>query len=825
MSELINSKFFAFKKNNSTLKLILITLLVIFLFFISLAIFLTSKVRKEYSEKIINTKTYVISGEESSEILDNNGNVLKLLYFSKRRIYVSLDKISPHIIDAVVASEDERFYKHHGFDLKALFRATIHNLFSNEFVEGGSTITQQLARNLFLTSEKTITRKFKEVIIATELEKKFTKSEILEFYLNQAYFGEGCYGVESACRNFFGKNASELDISSATLLVSVLPAPSELSLFSNLESVKENQRLVLDKMIRNNYITEEEAKEAFEKEVKILEKGAFSINETILKDGADYFVDYVKEEASKILPVSELYKGGLKIYTTFDANFQKACFDSFNQVINEAIKKGLIPKEKRDKFQVIQPQGAAVALSVKNGEILALIGGRDYSNTKFNRVTAERQPGSSFKIFQYTAAIDKGILAPESILVSEPVNIDGWRPKEWTSGYFGALTVRRAIKISSNIAAVKALQKVGADTVIEYAKKMGIKSNLLPVPSLALGSNDVKPLDMAVAYATLSNEGKRIDPIAIRKITKRQTGEILYTAKQKGEQVISPQAAYIMTDLLREPLSPGGTAEAVNVPNLNIAGKTGTSDNFRDGWFIGYTPEICLAIYIGSDSKEVDLSAVPNYGSTFSGQIFKKAVSTLSSKGLIKNLNWKRPEGIIKCKICIETGKLANSTCPYRIEERISGTEPSICHINHAKKIASNPDVKESSKENEIKEEEAIKEEEESEEEKTESQDTKTPKTSFDLPPISDTGDFQITFGSNILKVGSPVDINFFIYDERGNSIELFIDGILTAVLTEYPFRFYYLPTQKGEILFQAILRDRDENIIGNKIFKVYVFD
>ena len=830
MSEYINKKFFSYKKRSSPFKIILILILIILIFIILTVFSLSYNIRKEYSEKIKNAKEYVISGEESSEVLDCNGNVLKVLYFSKRRIYVSLDKISLDLRNAVVASEDERFYKHKGYDLKSLVRATIHNLFSRDFVEGGSTITQQLARNLFLTTEKTISRKLKEVIIATELEKKYTKSEILELYLNQAYFGEGCYGVETASRSFFGKSANELDLSSATLLVAVLPAPSELSLFSNIESVKERQKLVLDKMVRNKSITEEEADATFKKDVKILEKGSFSVNETVLKDGADYFIDYVKDEALTILSASDLYKGGLKIYTTYNPDFQKICFESFNQVINDAMKNGLLPKDKKDKLNVIQPQGAIVALSVKSGEIISLIGGRDYSNTKFNRALAERQPGSSFKIFQYTAAIDRGILSPESILVSEPININGWSPKEWTGGYFGALSVRNAIKLSSNIAAVKAFQKVGADLVVEYAKKMGIKSELLKVPSLALGSNDVRPLDMAVAYATLSNEGKKIEPYAIRKIEKRQTKEILYEAKPKVEQVVSPQAAYIMTDLLKGPLSPGGTAEAMNVQGLTIAGKTGTSDNFRDGWFIGCTPEVCLAIYIGSDSKEVDLSAIPNYGSTFSGQIFKRTMQSLKSKNLVNNIDWKKPEGIIKCKICIATGKLANSTCTYRIEERIAGTEPPVCQINHIGKATSKTEDKNTT-ENEtpkehnqpVKEEDPTKKEDENRESKHEVEPT--PESSFDSSPLSDTGDFTISFGSNILKVGSPVDINFFIYDQRGVSIELFIDGNLTAVLTEYPYKFYYSPANKGEVLFQVVLRDKDNNIIGNKIFKAYVFE
>lgn len=831
MSKLIGNNILWYKKKNYPLNIILIIILILIALILISGAFFYLKVSSEFKNKIEDAKNLVISGEESSEIFDKNGNIIKVLYFTKRRIYVSMDEISPFIRDAVVASEDERFYKHIGFDPEAVIRATIHNIFSNDFVEGGSTITQQLVRNLFLSDEKTITRKLKEIIIATELEKLYTKSEILELYLNQAYFGEGCYGVETASRSFFGKNAFDLDIAESSLIVSVLPAPSELSLFNNFNSVKEKQKLVLEKMVRNNYISKEEAEKIFKKDIKIPGNETFFTNETILKDGADYFVDYVKDEVIKILSIKDLYKGGLKIYTTFDPIVQKICFESFTNVLNEASNNGRLPKEKKDSFGVIQPQGCVVALSVDNGEIMALVGGRDYSNTKYNRALSERQPGSSFKIFQYTAAIDKGILAPESILVSEPININGWAPKEWTSSYFGALTLRNAIKYSSNIAAVKASQKVGLDTVVEYAKKMGITSNLISVPSLALGSNDVKPLDMAVSYATLANYGKKAEQTAIRKIEKRQTGETLYESKKALKQVISPQAAYIMTDLLKGPLSSGGTAESANVNGLILAGKTGTSDNYRDGWFVGYNPQICLSIYVGSDSKDVDLSAITNYGSTFSGQIFKRIMTNLLSQKIISNIDWKKPEGIIKTKICTQTGKIANDSCPFKIETRIKGLDTGICSINHTKKIAEkenppkNPEDEETSNNNSKTNEESKSEPATNEESKSESVTNEEPKTSFDELILSDTGDFKVTFGSNILKINSPVDINFYINDPNGRIIELYIDGNLTAILTEYPYRFYYSPKTSGKILFQTVLRNKDNEVIGNKIFNVYVFE
>ncbi|MCE5223412.1 PBP1A family penicillin-binding protein [bacterium] len=810
-----------------------------------------STVVKEYARELPSAKDILIQPEESSQILDQNGKLLKILFLSEQRLYVKLSDISPALQNAIIASEDERFYQHHGFDLRAFLRAVVKNLITQDFSEGGSTITQQLARNVFLTMDKTISRKVKEIILSTRIEQTFKKTEILELYLNQSYFGEGCYGVETTARKFFNKPAKEINLAEASLMTAILPAPSIYTVKHIDTVLKAKQRGVLDKMVKNGYITKEEADQAWAAPITVQEKETVSNNQTLLADGADYFIDYVKEEAVKILSVSELYKGGLKIYTTLDSDVQHEAYHSFTQVLNQAEKEGVLPTGKKDTLGTLQPQGAIVSLSPKTGKILAIVGGRDYQNTKFNRALAERQPGSSFKIFPYTASIDHGLLGPESYLVSEAVNIDGWRPKEWTSGFFGKMTVRRAIAISSNIAAIKAMLKVGVAETVVYARKMGITSNLIEVPSIALGTVEVKPLDMASAYGVVANKGVYNPPYAILKIEKRELADPIYEHQDSPKQVISPQAAYLMTDLLKGPLSSDGTASQIRVDGIPLAGKTGTTENFRDGWFVGITPSLATAVYVGADSKEIDLSFVANYGSTFSGKIFHDFIASLYlplGSAKFHDEDWIKPEGYITLRVCNASGRLARTNCPYHIETRIMGAEMDYCTDKHVPPVK-NPDQKTDPKQpNENDPEEGGKEPEKTpgaedpnqpdkpqnpidpnnptpptESEPSPSQPNE-PDSSFYRSPVSESDLFRVEFGTNQINFRSPVDINCSILDPLGASIEIYVNGQLVAFLTEYPYRYYYLPETTGENLFQAVLKSGSGQILGTKIYYFWVF-
>lgn len=844
MSKYLNRNLFAYKRSGSRLRILLMSIIIIFLLSIIIGAFFSYQLITQYANELPAAKDIIIRSEESSQIMDRNNRVIKTLYLTEQRVFTSLDDVSPFLQNAVVASEDERFFKHNGFDLRGFMRAVYSNIISGDFAEGGSTITQQLARDVYLTNDKTITRKIKEIILSLRIEENYKKTEILELYLNQAYFGESCYGVETASKKYFNKKAKDLDLAEASLLTAVLPAPSVYSLRGSLDLVKQQQINVLAKMVANGYITQEESDQAYRKKVIINSGNTLPNNQTLLADGADYFLDYIKEEVQKTVSFSELYKGGLKIYTTFDPEIQRIAYQSLKKVLEEGQKNGSLPTNKKDKLGVIQPQGAVVALSSKTGEIFAMVGGRDYQNTKFNRSTALRQPGSAFKTFVYTAAIDRGALSPESILVSEPINVEGWRPREWSYGYFGPLSVRSAIRISSNIAAVKAALKVGVQNVVDYAKKMGIQSNLLAVPSIALGTVEVKPIDMASAYSVIANKGLLNPPYSLLRIEKRNYLDPIYQHKQISKQVISPQAAYLMADLLKEPISSEGTASAVGIPGLYMAGKTGTTENFKDGWFVGFTPYLSVAIYVGSDSKEVDLSSVSNYGSVFSGKTFRSMLSQIyfgPLKSRFPNTDWESPQGFIRLKICSVTGNVANYTCPFRWGTYIYGNEPSVCNVKHTppkieEKKPTKPDPKKPSDPktpSDTSNPGDKKDPTKPSEDKPPTDnpvppdspsEPSTPENSFNKPPLSDTDAFRVDFSSSRIKKGSPVEIDFQLIDQNGVSFEIFINGNLVAYLNEYPYRHYFLPEETGENLFQAVLKDKDGKILGTKILYFYVF-
>jgi penicillin-binding protein 1A len=833
------------KKNGNLLQKILIIFLSLLCIAVLASVFFFVRIYNQYAKELPKSEDIVITREESSSVYDRDGNLIKVLYITEQRLYVPLKDISKAAQNAIVASEDERFFLHEGVDLRAVLRAVYVNFLSGDLSEGGSTITQQLARNVFLGQEKTFTRKLKEIILSLRIESVYKKSEILEMYLNQCYFGEGCYGVETAARKYFNTHASDLDIAQSSILAAVLPSPSTLNIYNSFDQVKLRQKVVLQKMVANEFITQEEADQAYQKKISIFEGVSIKNNDVTIENGLDYFIDYVEDYVINQLSADELYKGGLKIYTTISQPVQKACYDAMQQVFAEGESSGVLPKDRYDSLNVIQPQGAVVALDPQTGEILAMVGGRDYENTNYNRCLASRQPGSSFKVFTYTAAIDRGIVAPESRRVSEYINIDGWKPKEWSGSYFGAMSIERAIQISSNIVAVKVAMETGLNTVIEYAKNMGLKTDLLAVPSITLGSVGVRPIDMASAFGTISNNGRHVEPVGILKIVKSGNVDPIVVHQPNENQAISPQAAWMMTQLLQKPILPGGTASSIQVPGIHMAGKTGTTENYKDGWFVGFTKGISIAAYVGSDTKEVDLSYIRNYGSDFAGHIFKKVIQTIYHSSFpvtFQNEPWKKPEGIVSIKICNETGRRTNSTCPYHWETRINGLYPLYCNKQHiseeeAAEKEKDKEIEEDSSKNSAidpsKEISGTKEDSNQPRSPTIPKDppadndktlTEEPNHSFQKPFISDTGDFSISFSSQIVQTNTPITIEFSVWDPHGNSIELYIDGSLIAILNEYPYRYTYLPQIPGENMVQVILRDASHGILGNKIIPVYVF-
>ncbi len=783
------------KRLNKYVKILLIILIIFVIIFASVSIYAYS-VYKEYSAALPNIKDIQYEPPQSSEIYDRNGNLIKTVYFAENRIYVSLNDVSKNFIDALIASEDERFYTHKGVDYMALIRALFSNIRAGTIVSGFSTITMQLARELFLTKEVTLERKFKEMILALRLEKIYSKEEILTYYVNQIFFGSGAYGVEAGARRYFGKHAKDLTLAESAMLVGVLPSPSVYPPTINFDLAKERQKIVLERMVKNGFITEEEKEKALNEEIILKE-----YKEDVSNDPNGWFIDYVKDRVREILGEEILYKGGLKIYTTIDPDIQNLAFTSFNKVIDDNVKAKIF-SNKKDELGVKQPQGAVVVLNPKTGEILSMVGGRDYSETQFNRTLALRKPGSSFKIFDYTPAIENGVVTPATILVSEEMEIAGWKPTEWEEKgkFFGALNVRQALTKSSNICAVKTGLRVGLDRVVYYAKKMGIRTPLEPYPSMTIGGFEVTPLDMAVAYGVLSNMGERVDATGVLKIIGKD-GRVVYENKTNPVRVVSPEASYVMTDIFKDVLY----YYFPQFKNLPIACKSGTSGDFTSAWFIGYTNDYVVSCYVGSDKELIGLEGVYNWGSRFAGQIWKNVMQELIK--IKKPVDWEKPEKVVYAKVCSDSGLLPTPFCTNtKTEIFISGYEPKYeCPIHRSEYI----DV-------------AV---------CIDSGLLPTPCTPIDRIEIRKflkgeepkeyddaySCDFDVLiFPSGVVKTNMMINLTINLKNDLAESLEIYINDTLSIVLNKNNLNYAFSFENEGiyEILF--VLKDTNGNEISH---------
>lgn len=620
--------------------------------------------------------------QEINRVFDVNGNLIHEFHFGENRLYVPLEEIPIHMQQAIISAEDERFYHHPGYDAKAIIRAAIKNLTAGRIEEGGSTITQQLARNVYITdpTKRSFMRKIDELILATELERIYTKDQILEYYLNIVYFGAGAYGVQSAAKKYFGKeDLSQLTIEESTMLAGIISSPSNFNPYVNMEKALSQRRSVLTKMVSAGYITDSEANRIANTNI-LLNPYSISLNSGT---SINYFLDYVKEELilGCDLSFDQIQKGGLDIYTTINQDYQRCADEAISDIMDSAQERGEFGRIRYDKLGVLQPQTALSAIDVRTGSIVAMVGGRDYKNTQFNRTCALRAPGSSFKMIVYSTAMDLGKLTPSSLLHSGPFRLGNWKPKEWFRGYFGTITVKKAVEQSSNICAIRASLLAGLGNVSRYAKQMcGIGDNdreIISVPSMALGSVEMKPIEMASAGQTISNYGEHIDPWAISRVFDRKKQENIFTSDRNIiiRQQLDPGIAYDMIGLLKGVVI-RGTGKSARVYGVPCAGKTGTTADFRDGWFVGFTPEISASVYVGSDSKDVDLSYIRNYGSKYSAVIWKEFIKCVSAGRKIADWEDPGPADFISKRICKETRLLANKTCPSHIERFRKGFEP-----------------------------------------------------------------------------------------------------------------------------------------------------
>jgi penicillin-binding protein 1A len=493
-----------------------------------------------------------------------------------RRGYVRLDRLPPYLPQAVIATEDRRFYNHLGVDPVGLVRAGFRNLAAGSVVQGGSTITQQLAKNLFLSPDRTMARKLEEAIYAIWLERRFTKDEILELYLNRVYFGGGTYGVEAAARRYFGRSARSVTLTQAALLAGLLKAPSRYAPTRSVELATTRVDVVLDNMVEAGFLSSAEAEAAAGEPLRLR---TFS-DET----GYPYAVDWVAETLPEVVGNTE---GDLVVETTINAGLQRAAQLTLRQTL-DAEGKDLDVSE-----------GAVVVLDTSGG-IKALIGGRSYRSSPFDRaVKALRQPGSAFKPFVYLTALESGY-TPDSIANDDPVAVDGWAPKNHTGIYRGAVTLRDSFAQSINTVAVKLADEVGRGNVVSTARRLGIRSELHDRPSLALGTAEVTPLELVAAYVPFANGGEGITPHIIARV-RNGDGKLLYEYKGAGlARVVDESNVAEMNDMMNATMV-SGTGRQAALPDQIAGGKTGTSQNSRDAWFVGYTAHYVGGVWVGND--------------------------------------------------------------------------------------------------------------------------------------------------------------------------------------------------------------------------------
>ena len=523
----------------------------------------------------------------SSQIYDVHGNLITTVHATENRLPVKLSQVPKDLQNAFIATEDNRFYSHHGVDPIGIMRAIWVNIAHDGVAEGGSTITQQLARNAFLTQDRTLKRKIMEAMLAIRIEQYYTKQEILEMYLNQIYFGQGAYGVQAAAHVYFGKNVQDLDLAQSAMLAGLPQSPNYYSPLTNYKAGKARQAVVLGQMVKYDYIDQATADKAKDEDLGLREKSEAAHSD----NNASYFIDYVISEIAEKYGDDAVYKDGLKIYTTIDMKAQDAAVQAMHN----------LPNFYTDDKGLTQPQGALIAINPHNGYIVAMVGGR--GDDSFNRaVLAERQPGSAFKPFVYLAAIQDG-MTPGTVMDDKKIEFNGWSPKNYEGTYSGQMTLRYALQHSVNTIAVQLADAVGMRKVLNLASSLGIttlddsKDNNL---AAALGglTNGVKPIDMAVAYGTLANGGVKVKPVAITKIVDRN-GQVVEENSTEEQRVVDPKYAYVITNMLESVMS-GGTGGGASI-GRPAAGKTGTTDESKDAWFVGDTPDLVAAVWMGDD--------------------------------------------------------------------------------------------------------------------------------------------------------------------------------------------------------------------------------
>ncbi|MEF3280398.1 MAG: PBP1A family penicillin-binding protein [Elusimicrobiota bacterium] len=638
----------------------------------------------------------------STYVYDINGEVITE-YSIERRSFLTLDKIPLDLQNALIAMEDKDFFKHWGISVKGMARAFVRDVFHRKVKQGGSTITQQLSKLIFLKPERTISRKIKEIFIALQIEKNFSKQEILQMYFNQIYFGNGVYGVQTASKIYFGKDVSELTLAESAMLVAIIPAPERYSPFANPQLCAKRRALVLKRMYEERYITKEEMEKANNEPLPEKKSVIYSSN-------APYFTEYIRQQLEPKYGIEMFWKGGLKIYTSLDIKMQKVAEEIFEKKLSEYELKNIEKNENEKSTTTLQ--GAFIAMDSHTGAIKVMIGGRNYKESQFNRATqAKRQAGSTFKPFVWLSALSNGY-TPATIVYDNPMafyadsrmswhliedatdqasiadavepfmenpDFKVWIPANFDGKFLGPITLRKALEKSRNLVSVYLVNKLSPNAIVDTAIRAGIKSKLESVPSIGLGTSLVSVMEMTAAFNTFANSGIYVEPLAILKVCDNN-GKVLEENFPKESEVFRPQEIYLLVNMMKGVVQ-RGTGKVVSRLKRPIAGKTGTSQGSKDTWFIGFSPDITAGAWMGYD----DYSKVPmsdwTGGSTVAPwwtDIMQEILKEYPVRDFVV------PEKIVFVNIDEESGKIAGPKCKSKFMEAfLSGTEPTeFCDIH-----------------------------------------------------------------------------------------------------------------------------------------------
>lgn len=613
---------------------------------------------------------------EGSELLDMNGDPMGRLATVNRRV-VPLDSLPPLLPQAFLAVEDRRFYEHGGVDWKRMVGALRTVVTPGQHAEGGSTITMQLARNLFPDrlsyKDRTPRRKLMEMRVARQIERAFPKDKIFELYLNHIYLGEGAYGVEAAAREYFGKPAAELTLPEAAMIAGIPKAPSQLNPRADREAALARRDLVLDEMAQAGFVTAEQAAEAKATPLKLARASHGGEGKP-----SSYFTERVRRELEEIIG-DRFYTAGMRVYTTLDPVAQRAAEAELAQRL-DAIEAGRFGAYRHPTYPEARGaaagdgspylQGVVVVMDAQTGAVRALVGGRDFQDSNFDRAfQALRQPGSAFKPFVYLTALER-YRSPVYTVEDSPLRLtlsggQVWEPKNYTGSFEGSMTLRDALARSKNVPTVRLAQDLGMAPILGRARELGITSELPDVPAAALGAAEVKPIDLTVAYAAFANGGQRVRPGFVRRIESRG-GEVLWEARPEAERVLDAPTAFVLTSMLRDVVD-RGTGTAVRTAGFRgpAAGKTGTTNDATDVWFVGYTPELVGTVWIGLDKPATIVRGAS--GGTLAAPVWGRIMQRIYRDRPTPR-DWRTPAGVVTEQVERGTGRVVDEFCPARGE-------------------------------------------------------------------------------------------------------------------------------------------------------------